>query len=287
MLNIRMLRNLNKINLDNSDYYTLKFYIEGTPLGNPKQPKLNTESGTFCITSWINQENYEENIKSKYDSLVNTSSFSELSKALTMMGAGSLQSKYMARKVWVDIDAMSFSFNMFFQAEDNAYTDVESPIRNLQALVVPINTTVGSDQETLFLYPPTKPMIVFPSVTKFFKEKKDELAKMFGASGSVNLVGDSSLVRTLKLVKIGKFISLRNIILEEVNTSWNIMDPDPSGIPLNAEVNVKMTTYDLWTLKTIIGLIKDKKDDEIKAINIDNLLKKVGINLEEVLKAFV
>ena len=36
-----------------------------------------------------------------------------------MMGAGSLQSKYMARKVWVDIDAMSFNFNMFFQAEYN------------------------------------------------------------------------------------------------------------------------------------------------------------------------
>jgi hypothetical protein len=287
VLNIKVLRDVNKINSDKSDYFTIKFFIAGTPIGQPKQPKVNNQPGTYCITGWINQESFEENIKSKYESLVNTSTFSDLSKAMTMMGAGSLQSKFTARKVWVDIDSMAFNFNMFFQAEDNAHTDVEAPIRNLEALVVPINTIVGSDQETLFLYPPTKPMIEFPSITNFFKEKTDEISKMLNISGkNINIVGDSKLVRTLRRVTVGKFVSLRNIIVEEVNVNWNILDPDPSGVPLNAEVNVKMTTYDLWTLKTIMGLLADRLDDEIKPINIDDLLKKIGVDLSKYLGAF-
>jgi hypothetical protein len=287
MLNIKVLRDINKINSDKADFYTLKFDIEGTPIGNPRQPNTKNQNGIYTITGWINQDTFEENIRSKYESLVNTSSFSDLSKALTMMGAGSLQSKFTARKVWVDIDSMAFNFNMFFEAEDNSYTDVVAPIRNLQALVVPINTVVGSDQETLFLYPPTKPMIEFPSITNFFKEKTDEITKMLNIGGkSINIVGDKRLVRTVKKITIGKFVSLRNIIIEEVNTNWNILDPDPSGSPLNAEVNIKMTTYDLWTLKTIMGLLADRIDDEIKPINIDNLLKKVGIDLSKFLGAF-
>ena len=130
-------------------------------------------------------------------------------------------------------------------------------------------------------------MIEFPSITNFFKEKTDEITKMLSIGGKgINIVGDKKLIRTVKKITVGKFVSLRNIIIEEVNTNWNILDPDPSGLPLNAEVNIKMTTYDLWTLKTIMGLLADRIDDEIKPINIDNLLKKVGIDLSKFLGAF-
>lgn len=285
MQRIKVVRDLNKINSKNADFYTIKFFIEGTPIGNPKQDeKLVGFPGTFHIKGWINQDTYEENIRSKYEPLANNGSFSQLSKALTMMGAGSLQTKFTARKVWVDIDSMSWNFSVFFQAEDNAYADVEAPIRNLQTLVLPIDTVIGSDQETLFLYPPVKPMIEFPSVTNFFKRKASHIAEMLKITDpkkSTGLIGDSSLVKVLKGVKIGNFISMKNVIVEEVNTEWNISDPDPSGIPLSAKVDIKMTTYDLWTQKTIVGFLANRSDEEIKAINIDEILGKFGVNLSE------
>ena len=285
MKTFKVFRDLNKIDSTNSEYYTVGFKIKGKPIGSPRY----TEEGDyFILKAWLNQDVYKESLKSIYDPLLQGSFFDNISKILTMSGMGSLKSKYTARKVWKDIEAMTFSLSVYFQAESNAYRDVEAPIRNLQSLVTPseyvYSSEQGNEKEKLFLLPPDEPYITSTTLTKGFKETDEGIESLLGISPS-DLLAIGKSARVLKEIRIGKFIKLRNIILEGIDVEWNMGDPDPSGVPLNAKVELSLITIDLWTLKTIMKLLDKHNDgEEFTPINIEDAIKEAGMNLSNVLK---
>jgi hypothetical protein len=286
MKTFKIFKDLNKIDSPNSEYYTVKFKIKGNPIDAPRY----TKSGDyFILKAWLNQDTWKESIKSVYDPLIQGSVLENISKILTMSGMGSLKSKYTARKVWKDIESMTFPLSVYFQAESSAYRDVEAPIRNLESLVVPseyiYSGSNDKSEESLFLLPPGEPYITSDTIKTAFEEAIEIVNKVTGVNAKKFLPVGGKNPRILKEVEIGKFIKLRNIILESIDVEWYMNDPDPSGVPLSAKVDLGLITIDLWTLKTILRLLQKHDDgDEFKSIKIEDAIKSAGMNLSEVLK---
>jgi hypothetical protein len=277
MKSVKILYNANKLDSPNSDYYTFRFAVEGSifgsdvaSLGAKGSNSLFFDNGStnrFIIKGWIDQDTYEEEVKSNYEQIMKASGATDsINNLMSMTGLGSIVSKYQYRKVWQGCEPQVFSFNLFFQAEKDAFSEVVLPIRNLQALALPIDTVIdsktGKREEKLFLIPPSTEYVTSTKISLFFQR----LSQIVTGNKADNK-------NKLTEIRVGNFVGLRNVILESVKASWDIQNVDSNGYPLSAKVTVNVISIDIWTQQTIRNLIKYRfDDDEFKPIDIDKIL---------------
>ena len=218
----------------------------------------------------------------------------------------------MYTQIWKDTRPLDFSFNVYFHAHKNAYNDVVRPVRELQKLVLPREkTNSGEDSATKELWKLKKgasreDIEIHKEATAIYKAVKSEFWNKFLLPPSTaginlkNLTTKGEGYIGVHYIQVGKFIRLKDIVLQNVDVDWGIGDSDADGYPLTALVTIKCMSRTIWTNETIDGLLvkgdiskqinsrTDMKGEpeilnvaEIGSTAVDLIKKKLGFNKEK------
>jgi hypothetical protein len=222
---------------------------------------------TSVVSGWNADEKFSEKLSSEYTPLFSKlENINNLQQIMTAFGMGTLRTIDMYRKIWIESKPPSFTFNLLFQSEDDARTDVYEPIRLLQRLVVPNDT--ANEGNNYFLSPPMKPVFRSDTVKNTSKKSAVPLDQYF-----------------LHSIEVGNFITMKHMIIDDISVDWHIQNvhrPTRTGkdYPNTADVTVSCSSVVLWTLSLIDNLVKnnlagldDKRFKE--TIVIEDLIKSI------------
>jgi len=293
MSDLKILKDINKLrsndnSLNNdsirkeSSYFTIKLGLSGyipewsQPATNTNNPKTTSETDQTSdsevknydnnnddlktIYAWSDMKTWNENIQNDYEPIFTPGDKGK--NILKIMGTLGIQLKnrYLYRNVWVDTQPMEFTISMIFFADNDAYYDVVLPIRILQRCFT------CDELGSLFLAPPNGGILDFKGVGDI----DNILEKTKSEKGYA--------ITKIEWIKIGEFISLKNILTKNINVEWDLINVDENGNPLIGRVSITLMSTSLWVTDTIDNLLKNKTDGA-EEFNIKNIMKGVKKSL--------
>lgn len=234
---------------------------------------------------WMKNTDYTETINTQWESIFPPgSSIDRISKILTLTGVGSLKTKAMYLQTWSSTTPVEINLEILFEAEKSAKNDVIKPCRYLQQYVSPIERSKDEVDKTL------KTLKNLPLIKNLMglggeevQEQIEDLIRTFWGSFLLPPVG--SAINTVNFpaqgydaidsIEIGNFITLKDIVLENVSIIWHMDDVDINGDPLSATANVTVRSRNVWTNQTIANLLNSGSDiiGEVEVLNLGGALQ--------------
>jgi len=274
---IVVLKNITKVNQNTNN--TLRINIATfawEPGAKEVLQRKRRQGPSYSIKCWFSSNNkYQEKIESEWKEIFAPTSngiASAINSILSVTGLGSLQTKSMYTQIWTGTKPIEFTFqDLTFLAETSATTDVMVPIRLLQQISLPgeFNTKDSSKNNAMTRSD------WWNALTD--RNKANKLNNVYNSvanvlwrsvltppvSSVINLskeIKQGETFLAIDSIEIGNFITLRDIILEDVGVVWDINSVDYAGVPLEAKVELKIKSRTVWTSQTIQNLAQGRED---------------------------
>jgi hypothetical protein len=306
MPKISILKDINKMSNTHdtsvSDYHTIRINTATFSLdGDDKTITRHkvAEDWKLLVKGWIDRGQYSENIKSTWSRIFGgeggESLVDRISKMMTITGLGSLQTKIMHTRIWTLTDPVEIELNLKIISEKDNLKEVVFPIRELQKFVSPIernsnesdkkmiNTNIDSISGNLADVSQN-----YKNIISIGKTLLNSLTSQFllpPISSATNMVNIPKSYQALYSIEIGNFITLKDILLTNVNVTWNMDTPDINGNPNSADVRISIISRTVWTNVTFDNLSASKTDmvGDQEVINIAGAISSIA---DEIKKSF-
>jgi hypothetical protein len=279
-----------------SDYHTIRIKTANFSLsGSDKDiTRYKTaDNSRLLAKGWIDRGQYSESIKSTWSRIFGgeggESLIDRISKMMTVTGLGSLQTKIMHTRIWTLTEPVEIELNLKLIAEKNAFNEVVKPIRELQKFVSPIERNANQSNQTIidkFIDSGINvlPTEIQPSVNKLVNSIRTQFLLPPLAS-AVNMVNMPKGYDGLYSVEIGKYITLKDILLTNIRAVVDMGSPDINGDPISADVTLSIISRTVWTDVTFDNFLSGKSDI-IGSQEVINVGAAIGNIVSEIGKAF-
>lgn len=217
------------------------------------------------IVVGILQGNVQQRVESHWAPFIPTSISANIDSVVQAITSGkySLLTRAATRRMWRGTTPLEISFNLRFEAIENAWREVVTPCKVLQKMSLPGETqsiknlqgfSIKDTAGLPILLPPGPTPFTYEDVLNFTtnegtrKERENKVVEGLGGGDIIE-------------VKIGKFQVFYNVIMKTPTVEFH-NKPTKEGHPISADVNLRIETYE--TLTT----------DQLEEIYQENSLKK-------------
>jgi len=214
----------------------------------------------------ILQEDILTKVESKWEPLVPYSLLAKGNTAVQVLTKSrkSLITKSTSRRMWQGSSPMVLNLKLRFEAIEDPFTDVVEPVRILQSMALPSDSSESFDR--------SQPSQKLTSLSGLISAGKAYLGGVpvlgppgptpFTTEGLLNLKGPtgdfSESTKTIEglkggdliMVELGRLLTFYNVIVSSVTGSHAIKF-DQYGDAVSAEVNVVFETYEMMTVESL------------------------------------